>query len=93
MKYLDRETNLVYNSDTATMLKCCMEVEVLGDGYTRNTMKKVMRKNGADGYFIYYYKVTVDRYCKIFAVQEYIVPVTEEWVNSFRRETPDVWPE
>ena len=51
-----------------------------------------MMKEEDGSYFIYYYKVTVDRWCKLADVQEYIVPVTEEWVNSFRRGTPDVWP-
>ena len=92
MKYYDRLRNKIYNSDTGKLVKCVMDVEELGDGYTRNTMRKVMMKEEDGSYFIYYYKVTVDRWCKLADVQEYIVPVTEEWVNSFRRGTPDVWP-
>ena len=68
----------MYNSETGTLLKCCMDVEELGDGW--------------DGYFVYVYKVTVDRRCRVQDVQEYIVPVKEDWVRDFVRSTPDVWP-
>ena len=92
MKYFDKLRNRVYNSETGTLLKCCMDVEELGDGWTRNTLRKVMLKNEEDGYFVYVYKVTVDRRCRVQDVQEYIVPVKEDWVREFVRSTPDVWP-
>ena len=92
MKYFDKLRNRVYNSETGTLLKCCMDVEELGDGWTRNTLRKVMLKNEEDGYFVYVYKVTVDRRCRVKDVQEYIVPVKEDWVREFVRSTPDVWP-
>lgn len=93
MKYYDKGRNRIFNSDTGKLVKCVMDVEELGDGYTRNSMRKVMFKNEEDGYFLYVYRVTVDRYCKIFDIQEYIVPVSEEWMRGFRRSTPDIWPE
>lgn len=91
MKYLNRLTGKVYNTDTAKLVKCAAEIEELGDGWVRNVMKRVM-KNDIAGYFVYVNKVTTDRCCNIVDESEYIVPVTEEWAMKFRRGTPDVWP-
>ena len=94
MKYYDRTSNRIYNTDTSVLLKYSQEMEELGDGYIRYSTRWVYRKERRENeYFLHVNKTTVDRRCNIFDVQDYFIPVDEEWVRSFRRDTPEIWPE
>lgn len=86
--------NRTYNTDASTsiLVKCAVDVEDLSNGYTRYSIRKVYFKSGDDEYFLYVNRTTIKRTCDVFDVQEYIVPVTKDWVRKFRADTPEVYP-
>lgn len=89
----DYVNNKVYNTETATPVKYCVDVEELGDGWIRYSTKVVYYKDNEDEYFLYVKRVTTsNKWCDLFDVQEYIVPVTKDWVKVFNRHTEDIWP-
>lgn len=84
--------NKVYDTDCARMVKYDMTVEDLGSGYTRYHSRSLYQRPTLKDYFLYVYKVSVDSRSDIFATQEYIIPVTEDWARGFRHGTPEIWP-
>ena len=83
----------IYNTDSSVLVKCVIEDEDLGEGYTRYNIKKVMRRKREGDFFLYVTKIATDRRCRILDVSQYIVPVDEDYVISFRKGLPDLWPE
>ena len=86
--------NKTYNTDTSTPVKYCVDVEELGDGYIRYSTKVVYFKNKDNSYFLYVKRVTTsNKRGDIFDIQEYIVPVKDNWVKQFGRGMPEVYQE
>lgn len=83
----------VCNTDNARLVKYDMSVEDLGDGYKRYVAKSVMQRPRDKDYFIWVVKVTTDRWCGILDRSEFVLPVEESYVKSFRRGMPDIFPE
>ena len=83
----------IWNTDSAKLVKYVVDVEDLGDGYTRYTQKSLMMRARDRDYFMWVVKVSTDRWCGILDKSEYLVPVSEDYVKSFRRGLPDIWPE
>lgn len=83
----------VWNTDNSLLLKYVVDIEELGEGYIRYSVRSVMQRPREKDYFVYVSKVTTDKRGGIFDRSEYIVPVDEEYVKGFRRSSPEVWPE
>lgn len=81
----------VYCSDTARMLRYYIDVEELGEGYTRYSTRSLMKRARDDEYFVYVMKVTTDGAARILDKIEWIVPVSEDYARKFRRGLPELW--
>ena len=82
----------LYNTETSTPVKYYVDTEDLGDGFTRFSTKVIYSRDKDGEYFLYVKRVTTERRCMIFDIQEYIVPVSDEWVRDFNSKTPEVYP-
>lgn len=82
----------VLNTDSAVLVKYVMDEEDLGDGYKRYTVRRLMRRPREKDYFLYVEKVATDRWCGILDRSEYVVPVSDDVVQSFRKELPEILP-
>lgn len=86
--------NKTYNTETSTPVKYYVDVEELGDGFIRYSTKVVYFRNKDTSYFLYVKRVTTsNKRGDIFDIQEYLVPVTDEWVKQFGRGMPEVYQE
>lgn len=81
-----------YNTETALLCKMVVDTEDLGNGYTRYSTRCVYVNQMTGKYFLYTNHTAIDKHLNIFDKQEWIVPVTDEWVKSFTRETPELYP-
>lgn len=80
-----------YNTETATLLKRVVELEDLGDGYTRINSRSLYLKEDTDEYFLWTNHTTTDRRDNVFDVNEWIVLVSEDWAKNFNRRTPELY--
>lgn len=84
---IDRTT---YNTDTSTLVKSVVLTEDLGNGYTRYRTMQLYYCNRLDEWFLFINKTSVDRCCNVIDVCEYINPVGEEFIYSFRKKVDEV---
>lgn len=84
--------NKTYNTETSTPVKYTVDIEELGDGFERYSTKVVYFRNKDNSYFLYVKRVTTsNKRGDIFDIQEYLVPVTDDWVKKFGRGMPEVY--